>query len=193
MCSELSGLGAKGPRACSCSSFEVRCSCSLFLFLFSVSWLLAIGYWLLLLRWRRRGEGGYEQRNPAPRLAPALGRCFRWSFASASTPGAGCVSFGIHGLNEGARGTKSSCGFFFASGNGARHEKACLAVGLLSAALSPDRPALQIRPLESMPAARHRTERPGSRHRLHVGYQCRQHQPTGLHLRRWQALATSCG
>jgi hypothetical protein len=32
--------------------------------------------------------------------------CFRWSFASSSTP-AGCLNISIHGLDEGARGAKS--------------------------------------------------------------------------------------
>jgi hypothetical protein len=44
----------------------------------------------------------FEQKEPDY----LLWGCFRWSFASASTP-AGCLLQLIHGLDEGARGAKS--------------------------------------------------------------------------------------
>jgi hypothetical protein len=93
------------------------------------------------------------------------------SFASSSTPG-GCLLQLIHGLDEGAPGAKSQC----KKSNSQCEGFSIQATGYFVSGL------LQIKPEESRPVD---IERPDSRHRVSVGYQCRQYATAGLHLRRW--------
>jgi hypothetical protein len=61
----------------------------------------------------RRTSGAKKCLNSDPVRAKKepdylLWGCFRWSFASASTPAGGLLQL-IHGLDEGARGAKPGC------------------------------------------------------------------------------------
>jgi hypothetical protein len=111
----------------------------------------------------------HEQINPDY----LLWGCFRWSFASSSTP-AGCVFFKYMAwMGQGARDAKSPC---------ATSVKRCEGFSIQDT-LSSD--SFQIRPLEGIPVD---IGAPPilviTDCLLVIGYQYRQYATTGLHLRR---------